>query len=151
MPSRASIDRFLASERLAFVGASRNPKEFSTAVYREFRARGYELYPVHPHADEIEGDRCYRAIADLPDVDGAVIMVRADASAAVVEACAERGIARVWLHRGAGQGAVSDEAVAAARRAGIDVVDGACPLMFLEDTGWFHRLHGRLVGHRFAA
>ena len=25
--------------------------------------------------------------------------------------------------------------------AGVDVVPGACPLMFLEPVGWFHRVH----------
>jgi uncharacterized protein len=151
MPSRASIDRFLQSERVAVVGVSRNPKEFANAVYREFRDRGYEVFPVNPNTDEVEGVRCYRTIAELPDVDGALIMVPAAGAAEVVEQCAARGIERVWLHRGAGQGSVADEAVDAARAAGIDVVDGACPLMFLPDTGWFHRLHRRLAGRRIAA
>ena len=102
MPSRASIDRFLRSERLAFVGASRNQKEFSNSIYREFRRRGYQLFPVNPHTDEVEGDRCYRSIAELPEVDGAMVMVPADSAAEVVEQCAARGIERVWLHRGAG-------------------------------------------------
>jgi predicted CoA-binding protein len=151
MPSKASIDRFLQGERLAFVGVSRNPKAFANAVAREFRDRGYEILPVNPNADEIEGVPCYRTIAELPDVDGAVVMVPAAAAADVVEHCAARGIERVWLHRGAGQGSVSPEAVEAARTAGIEVVDGACPLMFLADTGWFHRLHRRFAGHRIAA
>ncbi|HSJ91441.1 MAG TPA: CoA-binding protein [Ilumatobacter sp.] len=151
MPSRASIDRFLQSERVAVVGVSRNPKDFANAVYRQFRDRGYEVFPVNPNTDEVEGVRCYRTIAELPDVDGALIMVPAAGAAEVVEQCAARGIERVWLHRGAGQGSVTDEAVDAAHAAGIDVVDGACPLMFLPDTGWFHRLHRRLAGRRIAA
>lgn len=151
MPSRASIDRFLEGERLAFVGVSRNPKEFANAVYREFRDRGYQVFPVNPNTDELEGVRCYRTIAELPDVDGVVVMVPAAGAADVVRQCADRGIDRVWLHRGAGQGSVTDDAVETARVAGIDVVDGACPLMFLRDTGWFHRLHRRLAGRRIAA
>ena len=151
MPSKASIDRFLQCERLAFVGVSRNPKEFANVVYREFRDRGYEVFPVNPNADEVEGVRCYRTIAELPDVDGAVVMVPAAGATEVVEQCAARGIGRVWLHRGAGKGSVSDEAVESARAAGIDVVDGACPLMFLTDTGWVHRLHRRIARRRIAA
>jgi uncharacterized protein len=81
MPSRASIDRFLQSERVAVVGVSRNPKEFANAVYREFRDRGYEVLPVNPNTDEVEGVRCYRTIAELPDVDGALIMVPAAGAA----------------------------------------------------------------------
>ena len=151
MPSKASIDRFLQCERLAFVGVSRNPKEFANAVYREFRDRGYQMFPVNPNTDEVDGVRCYRTIAELPDVEGAVVMVPAAGAKEVVEQCAARGIKRVWLHRGAGRGSVSDEAVEAAHAAGIDVVDGACPLMFLTDTGWVHRLHRRIAHRRIAA
>jgi predicted CoA-binding protein len=151
MPSRASIDRFLQGERLAIVGVSRNPKAFANAVAREFRDRGYEIFPVNPNADEVEGLHCYRAIAELPDVDGVVVMVPASDAASVVEQCAARNIERVWLHRGSGPGSVSPEAVRAALSAGIDVVDGACPLMFLPDTGWIHRVHRRFARRRIAA
>ena len=142
MPSRAAIDDFLAQDHLAFVGVSHDPKEFSASVYRELRDRGYELHPVNPHAAEIEGDACVDSVAELPDgIDGAIVMVPADASADVVQACIDRGIPRVWLHKGAGPSSVSDEAVALCREHGIEVVDGACPMMFAEPVGWFHRVH----------
>lgn len=151
MPSTASIDRFLQGERLAIVGVSRNPKAFPNAVLRELRVRGYEVFPVNDKTDEVDGVRCYRTVAELPDVDGVIVMVPAAGAAEVVAQCADRGVERVWLHRGSGPGSVSDEAVETARAAGIDVVDGACPLMFLSDTGWIHRLHRRFVGRRIAA
>ena len=31
--------------------------------------------------------------------------------------------------------------MALCHEAGVDVVEGACPMMFLEPVGWFHRLH----------
>lgn len=151
MPTQESIDRFLQGDRLAIAGMSRNPKQFANVVARELRDRGYEVLPVNPNADEIEGVRCYRSVAELPDVDGVLVMVPATEAAAVVEQCAAHGIERVWLHRGVGRGSVSDEATAAAHAAGIDVVDGACPLMFLPEAGWFHRLHRRIAAHRIAA
>ncbi len=142
MPSRAVIDDFLAQEHLAFVGASHDPKEFSATVYRELRDRGYDLHPVNPHAAEIDGDACVATVAELPDgIDGAIVMVPADASAEVVQACIDRGIPRVWLHKGAGPSSVSDDAVALCKEHGIEVVDGACPMMFAEPVAWFHRVH----------
>ena len=69
-------------------------------------------------------------------------MVRADAAADVVRACARRGVGHVWLFKGlGGSGAVSDEAVEERERHGIAVVAGACPLMFLEPVGLVHRIH----------
>lgn len=142
MVSRAAVDDFLEQRHLAFVGASHDPKEFSAAVYRELKSHGYELSPVNPHATEVDGDPCVPSVADLPDgIDGAILMVPASASAGVVQECVDRGIPRVWLHKGAGPSAVSDEAVALCREHGIEVVDGACPMMFMDDATWFHRVH----------
>lgn len=142
MPSLFAIEDFLAQQHLAFVGASHEPKEFSATVYRELKSCGYDLTPVNPHADEIDGDRCYPSVADLPGpVDGAIVMVPAEASAEVVQACVDAGIPRVWLHKGAGPSSVSEEAVGLCREHGIEVVDGACPLMFAEPVAWFHRVH----------
>ena len=142
MAARATIDDFLAQDQLALVGASRNPKAFSSGVYRELRAHGHTLYPVNPHADEVEGDRCFHAVADLPpEVGGAIVMVAADSAADVVQECIDQGIPRIWLHKGVGPSSVSDEAVALCEEHGVAVVDGACPLMFSEPAGAIHRIH----------
>jgi len=142
MASLTAIDDFMAQKRLAFVGVSHDPKEFSVSVYRTLRAAGHELFPVNPHAAEIEGDACLAEVAELPDdIDGVVVMVPAAASAGVVEACIAKGIPRVWLHKGGGPSSVSDDAVALCREHGVEVIDGACPMMFAEPVGWFHRVH----------
>jgi predicted CoA-binding protein len=74
-------------------------------------------------------------------------MVPAEGAAAVVGQAVERGIPRVWLHRGVGRGSVSEEAVRVCRDNGIAVVDGACPLMFDEPVRGVHRIH-RLMASR---
>lgn len=148
MPSKTVIEEFLAHRHFAFVGALRDPKQFGNAVYRHLRDGGRTLYPVHPIAAEIEGDIAFARMADVPDpVDGVVVMVKPDAAEQVVREAIQRGVPRVWLHRGVGTGAVSERAVELCREAGVAVVDGACPLMFAEPVGAFHRLH-RLISHR---
>jgi hypothetical protein len=48
----------------------------------------------------------------------------------------------VWLFKGlGGPGAASDDAIRLARELGLDVVPGACPLMFLDPVRGAHRLH----------
>lgn len=146
LPSRAVITDFLAQPRIAVVGVSRRTGEFANHVFRAMRERGYVVIPVNPNAAEVEGERCYPSVAQLPGpVDGALLMVPPAAALAVVRECQAAGIPRVWFHKGAGTGAASPEAVAAARAAGMAVVDGACPLMFLRPTGWFHRCHGAVL------
>ena len=143
--TRAEITEFLNCNRLAMVGVSRNPKDFTRALFREFTERGYDVIPVNPNTDEIEGRRSYARVTEIqPPVDAALLLTPARTSLAIVLECAEAGVQRVWLHRGAGIGAVSDAAVRFCRGNGIKVVVGECPFMFLRDTGWFHRAHGML-------
>lgn len=153
MPSRQVIDDFLEQRHLAFVGVSRNPKEFANSVYRHLQCDDRTLYPVNAKADgDIEGDPCFATLGDVPDpVDGVIIMVPHDEVLAVVQEAVLRGIPRVWLHRGAGQGPVPADAVALAHEHGLSVVDGACPLMFAPPVHGIHRLHRGLVRHRIEA
>jgi predicted CoA-binding protein len=145
MATTQQIDAFLALKRLAIVGVSRDPSHFSNAIWRELRDRRYDVVPVNPNASEIDGRPCFASVVDVrPPVDGVVIMTPATATDAVVRDCIEAGVQHVWMHKGAGggAGAVSRTAVAAAEAAGIDVIDGYCPFMFLEGTPFFHGLHG---------
>lgn len=139
------VQDFLAQRRLALVGLSRDPADFSRVVWKELQSRGYALQAVNPAGGEIDGQPVFPDLASLPEpVDGALVMTPPAASAAVVRAAAAAGIRRVWLHRGAGQGAVSEDAVAEGRAAGLSLVVGECPMMFLQNTAWFHRAHGGL-------
>jgi hypothetical protein len=149
MVSMQAVNEFLAQRHIAVVGASDVKGSFAKTVYRELRSHGYDVVPVNPTATSVDGDRCFPDLASVPGViDGALVMVNRDVSASVVGDCAARGIQRVWLFKGlGGPGAVSDEAVRIAREHGISLVEGACPLMFLENPAWIHRVH-RFVRRR---
>jgi uncharacterized protein len=133
---------FLAGRRIAVTGVSRDPGSHgANVVYRRLRDRGYEVFAVNPNADEVEGDRAYGALAEIPGgVDGVVIGTRPDRAEGTVRECAELGITRVWMHRGPGGGSVSPAAAEWGRAHGITVIDGGCPCMFgpTADTG--HRV-----------
>lgn len=142
MASKQAIDGFLAQRRLAVVGVSREPKDFSRAVFRAFTERGYDAVPVNPAGGQAEGREMARALGEIhPPVEAAFLLTPAGATDGVVRQCAEAGVRHVWMHRGAGRGAVSDEAVAFCRTHGIEVVDGACPFMFIPGAGVGHRVH----------
>lgn len=144
------IQDFLGQRRLAVVGVSRNPQDFSRTLFRELRQRGYEVVPVNPQATELEDQPCFARVQDItPPVDGALLMTPPEVTEQVVHDCAEAGISRVWLHRGEGIGAVSQKAIDFCQAHDIKVVPGFCPFMFLPETALFHRAHGwvlKLVG-----
>lgn len=140
--SRETITDFLAQKRLALVGISRNQQDFSRTLFRDLRKWGYEMVPVNPQAEAIDGARCYARLQDVPGpVDGALVMTAAGLSEQVVHDCADAGITRVWLYRAAGPGAVSQAAVDFCQQKGIRVVAGYCPYMFLKQAPFFHRIH----------
>ncbi len=139
------VAAFLDGQRLAVVGASDDPKSFSTTIIAALDERGYDVVPVNPVRGVVNGRRCFDSVTEVPGViDGVLIMVPAPRAADVVRDCITRGVRRVWLFRGVGPGSVSEEAVRLCHDADIDVVAGACPLMFLEPAALIHRVHRRL-------
>lgn len=148
--SRASIDSFLRLRRIAVVGVSRNEKDFSRMLWSELRKRGYDLVPVNRNAGMIDGLPAYPDIPAIePAPEGVLLMVPAAESLEPVRQAVRAGVKGVWFYRAIGQGAVSQEAVELARKAGCDVVAGECPFMFLPKSGaphsW-HRVWKRLTG-----
>jgi uncharacterized protein len=146
----SEIDHFLGLKRLAVVGVSRDPKDFTRKLWQEFAARGYDLVPVHPGASEIDGRPCFARVQDIqPPVEGALLLAPASATDQIVADCAQAGVGAVWMYRAAGQGAVSRNAALFCKSRGIRVVEGECPFMFLPDGMWLHRVHGfcrKLIG-----
>ena len=137
------IDDFLAQRRFAMIGVSRSPGDFSRALLREFLKREYDVVPVHPDCAEIEGRPCMPSIAAVaPKVDSVLLMTPPSVTEALVRDCAAAGVKRVWMYRAVGSGAVSERAVEFCAANGMMVVPGECPMMFLPDAAWFHRLHG---------
>jgi predicted CoA-binding protein len=139
-----SIESFLSGKRIALVGASRNPNDFSRVLLRELIARGYDMVPVNASEDsvEMEGRRAYRRLGDVPGpLDGALLLTPASVTASIAKDVLASGVPRVWLHHGVGPGAVDAKATELLRGRGVDVVAGECLMMFLEGGKGVHRLH----------
>lgn len=138
-----TAQRFLQERRIAVVGATDREGAFGGAVYQALRDHGLAVVPVNPHATTVAGDPCFPDLASIPEpVTAVLVMVKADQSLGVAEQCVALGIAHVWLFKGiGGPGAVSDDAVRLLQAHGVTVVEGACPLMFLEPVAMVHRIH----------
>ena len=145
------VDRaraFLAAKRIAVVGVSRNEKDFSRYVLRELLSRGYDVVPVNPALTEVEGRRAWEAISVIqPPVEAALILTPPSATAAVVRDAIRAGVRKVWLHRGAGAGSGTPEALALCEENGVEAVHDLCPFMAFPDAGLPHRAHGFFRRH----
>jgi predicted CoA-binding protein len=147
MTTIRDVEDFLALRRIALVGVSRDPKDFSRSLFREMCERGYDMVPVNLVADEIDGRECFPCLQVVkPTVEGALVMTPYYETIRVVQDCKDAGVRRVWMYR-AGQrgGAVSQDAVVFCQQNGIQVVEGHCPFMFLPGTAFPHRARGFLL------
>ena len=138
----AGVADFLAADRVAFVGLSTDPQDFSRHVAEAMIARGQQVVPIHPTAREVAGLPAYRTVADIETPPkAALFMVPQDQAAHAVDDCISAGVHVIWFHRGVGAGSATPDAVRAARAAGLAVITDACPLMFLGPVGGAHRFH----------
>ena len=138
---QTEIRDFLAGKRIAIVGLSHNPADFSCAILEKLEGAGFEVYGVNPRLAEDAANRRYQNLASIPGdpVDGVFLTTPPSAALAVVRECASLGIDRVWMHQNFGQGSTSDEAVAFCEEHGIHVIDRGCPMMFVEPVDFFHK------------
>ncbi|HWR34998.1 MAG TPA: CoA-binding protein [Clostridia bacterium] len=152
-PARATstqITEFLNQRRFAAVGLSRDPKDFTRTLVREFETRGYEAVPVNPAVRELGGHECFARVQEIrPAVKAALVLTSPAATEQVVADCIAAGVTHIWMYRGGGVGAVHPAAVALCSERGISVIAGECPLMFLPNTAFPHIVHGlirKIVG-----
>lgn len=112
------------------VGLSNNVGREAHQVSRWLKYEmGKTIIPVHPDADEVDGDQGYASLADIPDMDIKVVdcFVNSDNVGEVVDQAIEHKdrlqIDAVWMQLG-----VADQAAAErARKAGLLVVMDTCP------------------------
>jgi uncharacterized protein len=108
------------SVTIAVVGASRHPGKAAHSVPRQILRHGWR---VIPYVDEIWGQPCYRALADIPEPVDLVNVFRPAADApAVARQAVAIGAKALWLQ----QDIVSAEARAIAEAAGMDYVEDRC-------------------------
>ena len=138
MTALQEINDFLAPKRMAIAGASRKPGKFGAVVFKELRQKGFELFPVHPVAEEIQGTACYKSVAELPDsVDLLYIVTPKSATFPVVQDAVNRGFRKIWIQ----QSSETAESLELALKHQIPVISGRCILMFADPVNSVHRVH----------
>jgi hypothetical protein len=110
----------------AVVGASNDRNKFGNRIYRVMREAGYTVYPVNPSVDEVEGDRAYATLRELPErPDVADIVVPAQLGMQVAADAQEAGIPYFWLQPGAESPALIEHA----ESLGLQVIHDACAMV----------------------
>jgi predicted CoA-binding protein len=135
-----AANNFLDKRRIAVVGVSRSGDAAANLIYKRFRSVGYDVFPVNPNAEEVEGDPCFESVSAIHgSVDAVVVATHPKASEQVVRDCAQAGVSQVWIHHSFGEGSFSQEAVDFCHDNDITVIPGGCPLMFGKTADFGHR------------
>ncbi len=139
---KQGASEFLANRRIAVTGVSRRPQDHgANIIYRRLRERGYTVFAINPHAEQVEGDRCYSNLTSVAGgVDAVVIGTRPQTAVETMRECVDLGINHVWMHGGPGAGSVSPTAAQRGREHGITVIDGGCPCMFEPTADLGHKV-----------
>jgi hypothetical protein len=110
---------------LALIGASQDMLKYSCELLFTLLDAGYAVYPINPRYENIEQIRCYASLAELPQKPQVVIIALAPQNAEkMMESVAAHSISTLWLP----PGSWSEEAIAKARAAGLEVLFNVCPI-----------------------
>lgn len=137
MTQREIIDSFLDSKNLAIAGVSRNKRKFGNVIYKTLKEKGFQVTPINPVAEEIEGEPCMKSVLELPsDAQHILIATHKKDTAKVLTEAIAKGIPNIWIQ----SGCESDDALKLAEEQKVNIVSKACFLMYANPSG-FHKFH----------
>ena len=112
----------------AVVGASRDRSKFGNISVRAHLQQGYEVFPVNPHADEVEGLPAFGALADVPveSLDRVTVYLPPHLTLELLDEIHEIAPTEVWLN----PGSVDEDVRARAEQLGIKIIE-ACSIVDL--------------------
>ena len=117
---------------VAILGASADRSKFGNKAIRAFLAKGFDVYPVNPKGGEAEGLTVYKSLADIPagvNLDRISVYLPPAIGLKTLPEIAARGCQELWLN----PGTESDELVAAAEQAGLNVIQ-ACSIVAIGES-----------------
>lgn len=117
------IQAILGKSRIAIVGLSSNELRASHFVGFYLNRHGYEIIPVNPREESVLGAKSYPSLLEVPGPIDVVDVFREPAAVpAIAEQAVTIGASALWLQFGV----ISEEGIAIAEAAGLDVVVDRC-------------------------
>lgn len=83
------------------MGASRDTSKYGYLVFRALKDAGYEVYPVNPNADYIDGSEVYPLLDNCPErPDCVVTVVPPEVTYEIVRRAGHLRIPNMWMQPG---------------------------------------------------
>lgn len=114
-----------AMKTIVIIGASNDRNKFGNKAVRAFRQQGFEVFPVNPKEEMVEGLRTFKSIAEVPVRPHMIsIYLPPAVLLKVLPDIAAKGCDELWLN----PGTESDEVQAVAERLKLNVIQ-ACSIV----------------------
>lgn len=118
-------DTMLEKKVWAVIGANQNPEKFGWKIYKRLKDKGYEVYPLNPAYETIDGDICYKSLSSMPRVPEVINMVVApERGKPYIEEAAKLGVKYIWFQ----PGTFDKEILALVKELGMEALQ-ACVLV----------------------
>jgi predicted CoA-binding protein len=113
---------------VVIIGASRDRRKYGNKSVRAHVAAEFDVYPVNPHATQVEGLVCYPSLSAVPvnRLDRVSLYVPPEVGVTLLDEIAAANPAEVWLNPGSGSRTLRE----AAQRLGLNVIEG-CSIVAL--------------------
>jgi predicted CoA-binding protein len=107
---------------IAIIGASPDRTKFGNKAVRAYQRVGYQVYPVHPTADNVEGLAVLRSVRDVPaaPLDRVSVYLPPAVTLTVLDDIAAVSPGEVWLN----PGSYDNHVVERAAELGLPIVRG---------------------------
>ncbi|MGC3960407.1 MAG: CoA-binding protein [Verrucomicrobiota bacterium] len=110
---------------IAIIGASTDRNKFGNKAVRAFQQQGYQVFPVNPKEETVEGLRAFKSITEIPVRPQMIsVYLPPPVLLKVLPDIAAKGCDELWLN----PGTESDEVLAEAERLKLNVVQ-ACSIV----------------------
>ena len=118
----------MSKPTVAILGASQNREKYGNKSVRAHLDQGYEVYPINPNADEVEGLKAYRTLAELlvEQLDRISVYLPPKVGLTILEDIKRLNPKEVWFN----PGSESDEILDKAQALGLNVIM-ACSIVDL--------------------
>ncbi len=86
---------------IALIGASNDRNKYGNKIYRDLRNKGYNVTPINPKEEKIEGDRAYTSIEEMKELpDIANFVVPPPVAIKIAQNITNLGIKHLWFQPG---------------------------------------------------
>ena len=118
----------LAKKIWAVIGVTPDPEKFGYKIFKKLKDKGYKVYGINPRYQEVEGEKLYDSIENLPEKPQCINMViNHKLSLAALDDIKAAGIEYVWFQ----PGTFDDEVIHKAEGFGLKIVYHDCVLVAL--------------------